>query len=1173
MSYSSQFQLLLVVLGVLIRPGPLEAQLTPTRLSSGVAVTRTLGPVSTSTLYTGDFGFVISVPANATRLDITLSSQPATTDVDLFARFGQAVNLVNQQIVFDHSSTGDAGDETITIPAPQQGDHHIALALYTNGIAVSCTIRATVTQPTGSPLPVLPSIGVLNAADNTPNFAPGTILSLYGANLASGTLAASLPMPATLLGTSVEVQVNGRVYPAPLFFVSASQINAQLPYEAVGSGVQIRVRNTAGTTDWVTINVAARAPRILTVNMSGSGAPILQHHSDYKVVSAEYPAKPGEIVTLYLLGLGATSPAIASGAIAGDGSEGNPLNTVPGVTVKVGDETAELFFAGLTPYLIGLYQVDFRMPPGAVAGILPISVSVGQVTSQANVKASCGDRESQLLNIGNPAACNTTATSSFTLEREAFVTRFTTWYRWNTGETSVAFTLRKAGQQVMQANFQRGSCDPNQSSWCAGEALVNQWWAAGLYELTVSQPRVCANSGSANQGFVSVFGVWKAGGIGAVVSSTIGPAGGSLANAGLSVTVPAGTFNQPTVLNLSQASDSTPPAAGRVSEIYRLEPLPGSVSAPITLSIQPVGAIPATGKTFVFVKFEGEDDRGPMILNATTEAGRIVATLPAMPAGSVVPTANSKPGTTNSAVVDPSRLASLIWALGGISEMKSPSGKFIIHFPTGDIADYDLAIKVGETMDEARTKLEAIGIEVNRRSTPIDVYLYSFSGTQGRVLMADPDTNGESETELWGKQGIGLSLNLDQIKGAGTAWENARTTAAHELFHVYQSLYDPRGYWRRSFSNSPWLWMMEAASTWFEKKMVSGKPYLSNNAKAYNDFFYLHGLEYAPGYLDKKTVTRHGYGASLFLDYITTLKTDRFIGDVFREMEPSTGLIMKASIYSPVEAMIRQDMFLGSKWPDFFTQLAAAKVNPGISINDLVSPQNTKLETYSNRDDSEVVTRFNWSAPDLSARGYRISFVPRTTKWSIGTKLVFSLSGAGADTTAYVFKAEAGAGWVYKGSVKPSLEITQAEALARDGGQFFVIIAHGRAQRPFATMTSLSLEMRVDVKLAETPVQKADVLFEVFRLYKSPVGSSNQMCNDYSISITDPKGVMIESGSSVARNGAYDTRLIVGDGYSYAIRYNYTIPCRDSGNASGRFNVKPNVINSVRVETPRCETN
>jgi hypothetical protein len=118
---------------------------------------------------------------------------------------------------------------------------------------------------------------------------------------------------------------------------------------------------------------------------------------------------------------------------------------------------------------------------------------------------------------------------------------------------------------------------------------------------------------------------------------------------------------------------------------------------------------------------------------------------------------------------------------------------------------------------------------------------------------------------------------------------------------------------------------------------------------------------------------------------------------------------------------------------------------------------------------------------------------------------------------------------------------------------------------------TLKDEVTVVVAPDTPPAQKEDVLFEVYRRVKNAFGTSQQKCNDYSISISDPKGVVVDGGTSIARNGAWETRLPVANGYSYQIRYNYTTPCRDSGTASGKFDVKAGMINSVRVETPPCE--
>jgi hypothetical protein len=114
-------------------------------------------------------------------------------------------------------------------------------------------------------------------------------------------------------------------------------------------------------------------------------------------------------------------------------------------------------------------------------------------------------------------------------------------------------------------------------------------------------------------------------------------------------------------------------------------------------------------------------------------------------------------------------------------------------------------------------------------------------------------------------------------------------------------------------------------------------------------------------------------------------------------------------------------------------------------------------------------------------------------------------------------------------------------------------------------------EINVTVAPDKPAPQKADVLFDVYRRVKNSFGTSNQRCNDYSITIADPTGVVVDGGSSVARNGAYDTILPVANGYSYRIRYTYTIPCPDSGTAAGKFDVKANTVNGVKVETTPCE--
>ena len=69
------------------------------------------------------------------------------------------------------------------------------------------------------------------------------------------------------------------------------------------------------------------------------------------------PAKQGEVVVIYLSGMGATSPAVKSGQPAPGGP--NLAKAVVQPTVTLNGQAASVQFAGLSPGFVGLYQVNF----------------------------------------------------------------------------------------------------------------------------------------------------------------------------------------------------------------------------------------------------------------------------------------------------------------------------------------------------------------------------------------------------------------------------------------------------------------------------------------------------------------------------------------------------------------------------------------------------------------------------------------------------------------------------------------------------------------------------------------------------------------------------------------------------------------------------------------------
>jgi uncharacterized protein (TIGR03437 family) len=93
---------------------------------------------------------------------------------------------------------------------------------------------------------VAPSAAV-DSASYSPQLAPGGLFSIFGANLAGSTQSADSPLLPQVLA-DVSVSING--IPAPLLFVSATQINAQVPVEIAPGPARITVTRPNGATLW-----------------------------------------------------------------------------------------------------------------------------------------------------------------------------------------------------------------------------------------------------------------------------------------------------------------------------------------------------------------------------------------------------------------------------------------------------------------------------------------------------------------------------------------------------------------------------------------------------------------------------------------------------------------------------------------------------------------------------------------------------------------------------------------------------------------------------------------------------------------------------------------------------------------------------------------------------------
>jgi uncharacterized protein (TIGR03437 family) len=251
-------------------------------------------------------------------------------------------------------------------------------------------LGTTLYSRSGMAQSVIPSIssgGILNAAslgaDPSNVAAPGGLITIFGKNLANSFESASTsPLPLNLNGTVVQI---GNLF-APLLFVSATQINAQVPFEVAPGTVSVVVWLDGHPSQPQALQVQVAAPGIFTLSQIGAG-PGKILHSDSTPVSSDSPAAPGEEVQILATGLGVTLGSASLPAVQ-TGLPGNGQPTLAGATITIGKSNASV--TSSTAAQGAGQDVIKAVVPNVPAGDQPISISVSGITSRAPVTIAVG---------------------------------------------------------------------------------------------------------------------------------------------------------------------------------------------------------------------------------------------------------------------------------------------------------------------------------------------------------------------------------------------------------------------------------------------------------------------------------------------------------------------------------------------------------------------------------------------------------------------------------------------------------------------------------------------------------------------------------------------------------------------------------------------------------------
>jgi uncharacterized protein (TIGR03437 family) len=307
-------------------------------------------PVTAANATPSDTGLVEVVDLNTSRTTATAGALEVTSAV---ARAGARVNVLGRSMVLDSAGA-------------------TAFVLTASGLSVIPLATSTAQN-----LPQVPGNGVVNTANFLGTVAPGGLISIFGANLASAATAASSPLP-TLLGGAC-VTLNNT--PLSLLATSPSQINAQLPPTLAAGRYPLVVRSLTGqaASSSVNVTVSKYAPAVF---VDGQGAAL--YHADGTRVNQDHPGKRDEKLTLYATGLGVTTGGRVT---VGTPAPASPLAVTAPVSLYFGNplikEAAIIVdWSGLLPGYIGVYQINCRIPGAHLNGdALPITLKIGGVSS------------------------------------------------------------------------------------------------------------------------------------------------------------------------------------------------------------------------------------------------------------------------------------------------------------------------------------------------------------------------------------------------------------------------------------------------------------------------------------------------------------------------------------------------------------------------------------------------------------------------------------------------------------------------------------------------------------------------------------------------------------------------------------------------------------------------
>jgi uncharacterized protein (TIGR03437 family) len=358
-------------------PGPYEVTIKESYVWPAVAPTATVSSAQPNR-------YALPVPSLPAAL-ATLPNLKARFWLSGYGWVGQVSNAANL-VLAGQAEAAESFPATFTWVAPCNTNvaaMHYRVQFLADDLPVQgVTAPGTLVASAGSgPCQIRLAKQVLAANYSEQALAPEALASAFGPALSAQTLGAAVqPLPLTLAETTVRVRDNAGVErPAPLLFVSPTQINYQVP---AGTGIGpalVTITRGDGEIAQSTISIATTTPGLFSVDVTGKGfaAAVVQRvaangTSRYEPV-VKYDPLTQAFVALPITVSSSTEQVFL--ILFGTGFRSR--NSLFDVRVTVAGLSQEVVYAGAQGEFAGLDQVNLKLSPTlAGKGVVTVQFTV-----------------------------------------------------------------------------------------------------------------------------------------------------------------------------------------------------------------------------------------------------------------------------------------------------------------------------------------------------------------------------------------------------------------------------------------------------------------------------------------------------------------------------------------------------------------------------------------------------------------------------------------------------------------------------------------------------------------------------------------------------------------------------------------------------------------------------